>query len=572
MRYTGSYAPGSYRRKVRKKSVRPCVQGSSRLRSRRDDQGRAERAEKTSNEAPLALRRMPIVVIPRKRKYKNYVSRRRNTHLLASLRKCVSDPHMYRSFNHWKGLWREFSPIGELTSPSADIPRLIDEEDSPRTPVVTTVVVAPTVDARRSPLFKHVSEKITQMKKNELSQVSLRIPHPPGKAINIPGRRPFRKGSPPKTALMCSIANSSKKQALDTENRVEGHNNNHSEKKDNKVGSSVEATAVKSPVLPALEKSGAPSPASFPKASPESFGDKPVVTTNKKTKDPSNFFFVEPAPSEQWKFAAATPSAPKVLRKAYGSRSGTTICAIGSSLTAASANNVNTEDNTQRVIEKKVTLRKRMEQAKETAAVPIPSKCQMDIGEKSSQADEQKAKKTVNAIAAAFSTQSVSVDVPENANMEEKKEVEKDAAIQQVPVKSVTSTTANLLAQLQLPPTVSAKVDKIIASGQKSRLQKLNDQRARMKAHLDRQVTGVLPDDDDGHLIFKKNDILHGRWELREELGEGTFGRVVKAYDKQRDKMRAVKIVRNVHKYRDAAYLEIKVLTKLKQLDPNGTQ
>ncbi|PIO73732.1 hypothetical protein TELCIR_04291 [Teladorsagia circumcincta] len=93
-----------------------------------------------------------------------------------------------------------------------------------------------------------------------------------------------------------------------------------------------------------------------------------------------------------------------------------------------------------------------------------------------------------------------------------------------------------------------------------------------MKAHLDRQVTGVLPDDDDGHLIFKKNDILHGRWELREELGEGTFGRVVKAYDKQRDKMRAVKIVRNVHKYRDAAYLEIKVLTKLKQLDPNGTQ
>ncbi|XGW34669.1 hypothetical protein V3C99_018562 [Haemonchus contortus] len=96
------------------------------------------------------------------------------------------------------------------------------------------------------------------------------------------------------------------------------------------------------------------------------------------------------------------------------------------------------------------------------------------------------------------------------------------------------------------------------------------EKRARMKAHLDRQV-GVLPDDDDGHLIFKKNDVLHGRWELREELGEGTFGRVIKAYDKQRDKMRAVKIVRNVHKYRDAAYLEIKVLTKLKQLDPNGT-
>lgn len=32
-----------------------------------------------------------------------------------------------------------------------------------------------------------------------------------------------------------------------------------------------------------------------------------------------------------------------------------------------------------------------------------------------------------------------------------------------------------------------------------------------MKAHLDRQAAGVLPDDDDGHLIFKKNDTLHGR-------------------------------------------------------------
>uniref|UniRef100_A0A0K0D8X4 Protein kinase domain-containing protein n=1 Tax=Angiostrongylus cantonensis TaxID=6313 RepID=A0A0K0D8X4_ANGCA len=173
-----------------------------------------------------------------------------------------------------------------------------------------------------------------------------------------------------------------------------------------------------------------------------------------------------------------------------------------------------------------------------------------------------------NAVAAAFSTQSVSAEVPESSKAEEKKESGKD--VQQHPVKSTTSATANLLAQLQLPPTVSAKVDKIIASGQKSRVQNINDQRARMKAHLDRQAAGVLPDDDDGHLIFKKNDTLHGRWELREELGEGTFGRVVKAYDKQKEKMRAVKIVRNVHKYRDAAYLEIKVLTKLKQLDPNG--
>lgn len=57
-----------------------------------------------------SLRRMPIVVIPRKRKYKNYVSRRRNTQLLASLRRCVSDPVLYKSYNCWGNLWRPFSP------------------------------------------------------------------------------------------------------------------------------------------------------------------------------------------------------------------------------------------------------------------------------------------------------------------------------------------------------------------------------------------------------------------------------------------------------------------------------
>ncbi|EYC23607.1 hypothetical protein Y032_0015g2743 [Ancylostoma ceylanicum] len=310
-----------------------------------------------------------------------------------------------------------------------------------------------------------------------------------------------------------------------------------------------------------LQKSAAPSPASFPKATPEyaellptSAGNAPRAAKGAAADLP---------PTDE-KNPAAVPSVPKALRKAYGSKSGTTICAVGSPLNVPSTSNAGVED--QRIIEKKLSLRKRREQIKENIAFPMPAECAVDIGEKSNQADEQKAKKTVNAVAAAFSTQSISVD--EAAKPEESKEVEK--GIPQRTAKVPTSAAVNLLAQLQLPPTVSAKVDKIIASGQKSRVQKLGDQRARMKAHLDRQAAGVLPDDDDGHLIFKRNDTLHGRWELREELGEGTFGRVVKTYDKQRDKMRAVKIVRNVHKYRDAAYLEIKVLTKLKQLDPTG--
>lgn len=57
-----------------------------------------------------STRRMPIVVIPRKRKYKNYVSRRRNTQLLANLRRCLSDPMLYKSFNHWQKMVRPFTP------------------------------------------------------------------------------------------------------------------------------------------------------------------------------------------------------------------------------------------------------------------------------------------------------------------------------------------------------------------------------------------------------------------------------------------------------------------------------
>ncbi|VDP17011.1 unnamed protein product [Onchocerca flexuosa] len=65
------------------------------------------------------IRRIPIVVIPRKRKYKNYISRRRNTQLIASLRRCFSDPVLYRSYNHWEGLTKPFSPKNVSSSSSS---------------------------------------------------------------------------------------------------------------------------------------------------------------------------------------------------------------------------------------------------------------------------------------------------------------------------------------------------------------------------------------------------------------------------------------------------------------------
>ncbi len=55
-------------------------------------------------------------------------------------------------------------------------------------------------------------------------------------------------------------------------------------------------------------------------------------------------------------------------------------------------------------------------------------------------------------------------------------------------------------------------------------------------------------------------------------LGEGTFGKVVQVKDstKNREENFALKIIKNVEKYREAAKLEINVLEKLDRKDPDG--
>lgn len=63
------------------------------------------------------LKRMPLVVIPKRRKHKDYVSRRRNPQLLISLRKCSSDPCLYRSYNNWSKLCFNDNKSEHISSP-----------------------------------------------------------------------------------------------------------------------------------------------------------------------------------------------------------------------------------------------------------------------------------------------------------------------------------------------------------------------------------------------------------------------------------------------------------------------
>ncbi|KAF8778479.1 dual specificity protein kinase CLK2-like isoform X1 [Argiope bruennichi] len=80
-----------------------------------------------------------------------------------------------------------------------------------------------------------------------------------------------------------------------------------------------------------------------------------------------------------------------------------------------------------------------------------------------------------------------------------------------------------------------------------------------------------VEDDEDGHLVYRSGDILQDRYKILSTLGEGTFGKVVKVIDlnnEDPDNRAAIKIIKNVEKYRDAAKLEINVLEKLADVDP----
>ncbi|XP_042596240.1 dual specificity protein kinase CLK2b [Cyprinus carpio] len=81
----------------------------------------------------------------------------------------------------------------------------------------------------------------------------------------------------------------------------------------------------------------------------------------------------------------------------------------------------------------------------------------------------------------------------------------------------------------------------------------------------------AVKDDEEGHLIYRTGDVLQDRYEIVGTLGEGTFGKVVECVDHHRGGCHiALKIIKNVEKYKEAARLEINVLEKINQKDPEN--
>lgn len=84
-------------------------------------------------------------------------------------------------------------------------------------------------------------------------------------------------------------------------------------------------------------------------------------------------------------------------------------------------------------------------------------------------------------------------------------------------------------------------------------------------------VTAGIEADDNGHLVYSDGQILQNRYKILSTLGEGTFGKVVRCTDTQRNnELVALKIIRKIEKYREAAKLEINVLNRILQKDPHG--
>ncbi|KAL1534720.1 Serine/threonine-protein kinase afc2 [Salvia divinorum] len=79
-------------------------------------------------------------------------------------------------------------------------------------------------------------------------------------------------------------------------------------------------------------------------------------------------------------------------------------------------------------------------------------------------------------------------------------------------------------------------------------------------------------DDKDGHYMFAIGDNLTSRYKIHSKMGEGTFGQVLECWDREKKEMVAVKIVRGIKKYREAAMIEIDVLQQLGRQDKGGNR
>jgi dual-specificity kinase len=74
-----------------------------------------------------------------------------------------------------------------------------------------------------------------------------------------------------------------------------------------------------------------------------------------------------------------------------------------------------------------------------------------------------------------------------------------------------------------------------------------------------------------GELLSSSKEPQRRRYKLLEKVGQGTFGRVFKCWDRVKQMIVAVKVVRAVKKYTDSAHVEIDILSKIQNHSRDDT-
>ncbi|KAI7801624.1 CDC like kinase 4a, partial [Triplophysa rosa] len=83
-----------------------------------------------------------------------------------------------------------------------------------------------------------------------------------------------------------------------------------------------------------------------------------------------------------------------------------------------------------------------------------------------------------------------------------------------------------------------------------------------------RKRSRSVEDDEEGHLIYHSGDMLRERYEIVCTLGEGAFGKVVECIDHSNGGARiALKIIKSIERYREAALSEVEVLEQINSID-----
>lgn len=75
-------------------------------------------------------------------------------------------------------------------------------------------------------------------------------------------------------------------------------------------------------------------------------------------------------------------------------------------------------------------------------------------------------------------------------------------------------------------------------------------------------------DDENYDYIINQGELIYGRYKIRERIGKGSFGQVVRAEDVETNKEVAIKIIKSKKPFLMQAKTEIELLTHLWEKDP----